>query len=679
MVRSTRLQCAAPPGLRQRGIHPMPRRHRFGFGRTCTLLRPARLAAALLAACALLGLARATPLEVYGGLPSLEEVSLSPDGGKIAYVRTEGEKRLIVVRSLADDKVLKALRVGDAKLRGIEWADDSRILVYTSSTGMPWGLRGEDAEWYQLLVVDVRNGEAVSIPNQRRSHDSVRLMNVLSGEVMPRSIDGHTVLFVPGVFVGERTYPCLIRYDLDSNTQQVVKLGDRNSRSWLVAADGNIAAEEKYEEETGRWILRTARGGRMEVVASGQEGIDVPQVLGFGPTEDSLLTQYVEYGHNVWKLLSLREGSFGERLQAGQAPARPIEDPSSHLLIGAVSGEDRDEAHFLDPARQKHWDAILRAYGTDRPRFVSASSDFHRLIVLVQGAKLGYQYQLVDLEKRRTRSVGDVYEGITLPLEVRRIDYEAADGLSIPAFLTLPPGRAPKNLPLIVLPHGGPAAADTLRFDWWAQALADQGYAVLQPNFRGSTISQEFLERGYGEYGRKMQTDLSDGVRYLTHEGIADPARVCIVGASYGGYAALAGAALDHGVYRCAASVAGVADLSAYLKWVDAREWSSKNSSQRYWDRFLGVQGPKDPRLDEISPIKHVDAIDIPVLLIHGKDDTVVPYDQSDEMFDALRHANKPVEFVKLKDEDHWLSRGATRLQMLQSLVAFLKKNNPPD
>lgn len=151
--------------------------------------------------------------------------------------------------------------------------------------------------------------------------------------------------------------------------------------------------------------------------------------------------------------------------------------------------------------------------------------------------------------------------------------------------------------------------------------------------------------------------------------------RVCIVGASYGGYAALAGVSPDPSVYRCAVPVAGIGSLRSFLIWVDDKHLSHENLEQRYWDRFLGVSSRKDPRLDEISPIKHVDAITAPVLLIHGKDDTVVPFDQSDDMYDALRHANKEVLLVALKDEDHWLSRGATRLQMLHATVDFLKKS----
>src|SRR6202000_1163994 len=141
-----------------------------------------------------------------------------------------------------------------------------------------------------------------------------------------------------------------------------------------------------------------------------------------------------------------------------------------------------------------------------------------------------------------------------------------------------------------------PAARDLAEFDWWAQALADQGYLVLQPNYRGSDIEQKFMESGFGEWGRKMQTDLSDGVRYLVKQGMVDPARVCIVGASYGGYAALAGVTLDKGVYRCAVSVAGISDLKHMLQDVNAYA----DRDRRYWNRFMGVSGPSDPLLQQL-------------------------------------------------------------------------------
>jgi dipeptidyl aminopeptidase/acylaminoacyl peptidase len=217
---------------------------------------------------------------------------------------------------------------------------------------------------------------------------------------------------------------------------------------------------------------------------------------------------------------------------------------------------------------------------------------------------------------------------------------------------------------------------DTPGFDWWAQAMASRGYAVLQVNYRGSDdLGPELMAAGYGEWGRKMQTDLSDGVRYLAGRGTIDPARVCIVGASYGGYAALAGATLDLGVYRCAASVAGLSDLG---RMVDQDKEAGRGQGvgvARYWLRYMG---PREG-LAAISPAMQAAKCKIPVLLVHGKDDTVVPFEQSRFMADALKRAGAPVEMVTLNNEDHWLSRSATRLQMLQAVVAFLEKNNPPN
>jgi dipeptidyl aminopeptidase/acylaminoacyl peptidase len=233
-----------------------------------------------------------------------------------------------------------------------------------------------------------------------------------------------------------------------------------------------------------------------------------------------------------------------------------------------------------------------------------------------------------------------------------------------------------KDLPLVVFPHGGPAARDAPGFDWWAQAMASRGYAVLQVNFRGSGgFGWKFLSSGFGQWGRKMQTDLSDGVRYLAKEGIVDPKRVCIVGASYGGYAAMAGPTLDPGVYRCAAAYAGISDLASFTPWVKNQNGVG---SQRYLIRFLGAESAKDPSLSQISPARNVDKVTVPMLLIHGRDDTVVPLAQSQMMADALRKAGKPVDMLVLNSTDHWLSKGETRLAMLQAITAFLEKNNPP-
>jgi len=642
---------------------------RFGSALSCCAILAALLSGAS---------AQSAPLEVYGGLPNLEEVSLSPDGARIAFVRTKQDQRIIAIGELANNKILGALRVGSSKLRGVEWADDDHIMIVTSVTGMPFGLMGRDQEWYQLQIYSVSTHKSLVVPDMQQLQP-LRMMNVIAGPAMVRHVDGHTLLFVPGIYVESETLPALIRIDLETGREKVIRKGSEAHLQWLVDAAGEIVAEQDYDDRIQSWTLKVRRDGRMQSAASGKEAIDFPELLGFGPTSDTLLMQALEAGEPVWKLLSLTDGTLGPPMAERRVLEAPIEDPSTYRMIGGVHVDD-DGTHyfFFDPGMQARWDSIIRAFSGTHVTFVSASSDFQKMVLQVDGP-MGFRYALADTKTHKYDGLGSVYEGVTEPLEVRRIAYAAADGLEIPGYLTLPRGREAKNLALIVLPHGGPAVRDTVDFDWWSQALADQGYAVLRPNYRGSALSQHFLAQGFTQWGRKMQSDLSDGVRYLVKEGIVDSARVCIVGASYGGYAALAGVTLDPGVYRCAVSVAGPSDLKRLLNWVNENHSSDNNITQRYWDRYMGVNGPNDPVLDQISPIKHIDAVTVPVLLIHGKDDTVVPFEQSAVMFDALRRAHKDVELVVLKHEDHWLTHGETRLQMLQASVAFLRAHDPPE
>jgi len=622
----------------------------------------------------------AAPLAVYGGLPTVEDVALSPDGSRLAAVRTDGDLRMVIVATVADGKVLRRIRASEDKLRSIKWADDDNLILTTSITTPVFGFK---EEWSLLQVYNVTRNEMRSLPGKPIGTEDKALDSVV-GRVMVRHADGHTLLFVRTYYKqaaldgsGDSSYEiALFRCDLTTKSSSVLKV-EKPHVSWLVDSQGRLAAEQMYNELTQRWSINVFRNGSSREVASGHAALDVPEFIGFGPTTDSLLVTSVENGHGAWRLLSIDDGKLGAPM--GEGPFHDaIIDRSTDRLIGGERLVDTPEYVFFDAALQERWQSIVKAFDPDQVTYMSASSDYSKILVRVEGAKYGYRYVIIDLVKAGAIQVGQVYAGIDKPLEVRRITYAAADGLQIPAYLTLPRGRPPHNLPLVVLPHGGPAARDTAEFDWWSQALAEQGYAVLRPNYRGSTVDEQFLEAGYGQWGRKMQTDLSDGVRYLAKEGIADSARVCIVGASYGGYAALAGVTLDPGVFRCAVSVAGVSDLARMLRWEGAGGVEARLAT-RYWDRFWGVSGSTDPQLDTISPIKHIAAVKVPVLLIHGRDDSVVPFEQSQIMFDALRNNNKEAELVTLKKEDHWLSRGETRLQMLEATVAFLRAHNPPD
>jgi len=617
---------------------------------------PLILLAALIAAAG----SRAVPLEVYGQLPALDMVSLSPDGTKIAFIRAVGDERAIAVRSLVDRKLLGVVRIGTKeKVRRLTWIDENRLAILETVAHEGYEQRYK-FEWGSLGFFDIAGNRLKHIYPYR------------GGPFEVRRINGHMVVyFQSGMDIqGE---------DLDGLAEWASMERGKDSWDWLIDAHGALTADLRYDEKKEHWTLWTRPEGKWRQVGEGQASVDVPQLIGIGPTPDMLLMEVTEQDQTVWKSVSLKDGSQGPLIAGGRMLNHPIEDRLSHQVIGASYLDDYYNYVFFDPAMQAHWDAIVGAFKDDHVRYVSASADLKKILVLVDGPKYGYQYELVDLNTHKSDWVGDVYEGITQALPTRRVTYAAGDGLEIPAYLTTPRGRTERNLPLVVLVHGGPVARDDAHFEWWPQALADQGYAVLQPNYRASSVDRRLMQAGYGEFGRKMQTDLSDGVRYLVKEGIVDPARVCIVGASYGGYAALAGVTLDPGVYRCAVSVAGVSNLYPIMENVTPESPRSTTQPQRYWDRLLGVKRPSDPVVSQISPIDHVGAVTVPVLLIHGKDDAVVNYSQSDNMYAALKRAKKTVEFIDLPREDHWLSRSETRLQMLQATAAFLRKYNPPD
>lgn len=318
---------------------------------------------------------------------------------------------------------------------------------------------------------------------------------------------------------------------------------------------------------------------------------------------------------------------------------------------------------------------MRRAFAKYEMQLVDFTPDLKRAVVRTSGNRDSGSWFMVDVANLKATAIG--YERkLIAPIHVGPIStvaYKAGDGLDLDGILTLPPGREAKALPVVVLPHGGPASADRPEFDWWAQAFAARGYAVFQPNFRGSTNRDDAFRRaGDGEWGGKMQSDVSDGLKALAAQGVVDPKRACIAGASYGGYAALAGVTLQQGLYRCAVSVAGVSDL-ADLYTEDYRASGEARVSKT---SLLEQLGPRENWAAR-SPRQNAVRADAPILLIHGKDDTVVPYTHTSRMADALKDARKPVEVVTLASEDHWLSRAATRQQMLQAAVAFVEKHNP--
>ena len=635
------------------------------------------LLAGLAAALPTLALAAPPPLEAYGRLPAIEATALSPSGGRFAVVIADKDGRKVVVRK-SDGEVLGGLGFGTAKIRGVSFAGEDHVLITeTATVSRPViGLRTTEMEG----VIDFNLKTHASYMIFGKSNQYV---DAILGFHGAREVGGKWYAYVGGVTWeavaphsgGGVIYPDLYRVDLDTGHAEKVATSAQRSRGWLLGADGQVLANSVYDPARRQYTIFAGAGMERQLIQRvGEESLSL---LSPGRTSGTIVVVERTEDSIQAREISLAGGDEGTVLIAGDNAAGVLVDRDTHVLVGMsnLSGQK-----LLDPILQKRIDGSRAAFAGERAHLESFSHDFAQMIFLTEGPHDAGRYWLVDAVERSAIPIGEVHPDVP-PAEVgptRMFAYKAADGLKMEGVLTLPPGREPKNLPVVVMPHGGPIViGDRVGFDWWAQALASRGYAVFQPNYRGTLgYGEAFRHAAEGQYGRKMQTDISDGLAALAQAGIVDPKRACIVGATYGGYAALAGVTLQHGLYRCAVSVAGVSDMGRMLLWIREKGDGRDTRSQDFW---RGLTGAQSSDMDAVSPLKFAAKADAPILLIHGEDDSVVPIEQSRAMQRALAAAGKPTDLVLMNGEDHWLSSAPTRLAMLNAVVAFVEKHDPPN
>jgi len=329
---------------------------------------------------------------------------------------------------------------------------------------------------------------------------------------------------------------------------------------------------------------------------------------------------------------------------------------------------------YFDPKLESLQRGLEKAFPGLSVHAVSSDLTRQTVIVATEGPKNPLTYYLLDRATHSAATIASSYPDLQ-PSDLGDMKphpYKARDGLDIHAYLTLPPGNADKNLPLVVMPHGGRDARDVLGFDWIGQFFANRGYAVFQPNYRGSSgYGHKFTEAGLQQWGLKMQDDITDGVKKLIADGTVDPKRVCIVGASYGGYAALAGATFTPDLYACAVSFAGISDLPKVLQ-SERVENGQGSQAMSFWLSRIGSQYADSEQLRATSPARHAEQVKCPILLMHGEGDTTVRIAQSELMYDALQSAHKDVQFVRFPGEDHYFTLASTRARFLGEVEKFL-------
>jgi dipeptidyl aminopeptidase/acylaminoacyl peptidase len=647
-------------------------------------MKPIHLASSvLLAVCAHAEAQGPPPLEAFAALPAMQSPSISPDGKRLAFIAQADAGSYVFVSDLQTMAVGAAVDVSVMKPRDVVWANEDTLLLLASETidfGIrrvesvaPYGINlAGDLKIRQLLLersrTQTQGGGAATIGGYRfvQGAQLVGYQRSTGLVLMPRfDREANRVLYA----VDAKTD---IRHPIDEGTP--------STADWVVDETGEPRFRLEYTGQRDRLTILRRVEDRWDVVAT--QTVEIPEMSLVGlDARDRLivLQRGGDGGRFGLYVMSAENGAIERPLytHASLDVSSARLDPYTNRVIGATVGSD--EVVWFDVellARQRELDDAFRG---ESPRIVSWSQDRSRWIVSTESPDRAPAYYLFDSKAATAKQIASTNMALQRAKLPRRVpySYRARDGVEIPAFLTRPlDARGPT--PLVLLPHGGPAAADVGGYDWLAHALASRGYAVLQPNFRGSGgLGKQWEEAGWGGWGvGVMQHDLTDGVAAVIAEGIADPEHICIVGASYGGYAALAGAAFTPELYRCAVAIAGVADLRDMLGFEKDRA-GSLSATVAYWRQAMGVKDA-DSRTDQLnaaSPAQHAERVRAPVLLIHGRDDTVVPITQSRTMESALTAAGKSVQLVVLDGEDHWLSGAKTRLQTLQALDAFLAEH----
>ncbi|MFC4349377.1 alpha/beta hydrolase family protein [Kordiimonas lipolytica] len=590
--------------------------------------------------------------EKFAKLPVYDQLQMSPNGAFIAYLTPyQGRKVLMIQHRLGGSKVAIPF-YKKADISWFRWASDSFLIMGYAQTQIDRRYVRSKKEKYMLAAVR-RDGENFHVLKE-------------SGfgfyDLLP---DDPNHILAP--FDGD-----VVKFDLATGDYRVVQHSLMDIYAWQVdqQAEPRYGIAEKdgdiipyYRMPDGEWT--NVSGHDWTNKGFGILGFyEDPQfAFGRGPSQHGTL--------GLFKI-DMVSGQVLEEIFSH--PKVDIDDlvyaPHSQAPVGVSYTLDRREVHYWDDYFRK-FHAFINRMIPDRTNVILDKAENKKAyLILSKSDQEPGVYYYFDLEAKKLSQIAAKRPGMdpTALAAVKPVTFKAQDGLEIPGYLTLPPGAEPKNLPMVILPHGGPSSRSDADYHYIVQAIAARGFAVYQPNFRGSTgYGPAFRRKGDNQWGGDMQRDVTDATHWLIDEGIADPNRICILGLSYGGYAALMGAAQNPDLYKCAVSGNGVADLPFFA--------GDKKYGYTNGDEWAEDMEPKEGDIEDVSPKHLAEKFKAAVLLVHAKDDARVNINQSSRMYDALRSEKKDVEFVKIDQGTHWLVTEESRLEFLQASLSFLEKH----
>lgn len=622
--------------------------------------------------------------QAFGARPTVLDISLSPAGDRVAYVTPgEGSTEIVFLRELDNDappRLVTYLSDPDLALTGCDWASETHLVCrFYGITQGDTALIG----FTRMLSVPL-DGAAPVVLTARDSYLSLGLQQD-GGTVLALDVPGEenrvllTRDFVPEFSTGSRNASTedglgVEAVDVATGRRSVVEQADRLASRYIADETGRVrlrvrslrdgrgllTGETVYHyrtQDSDRWIAFSTGLADFAPVAV-DSALNVAYGFGEAAGFDALQSVSLDGGEVRSTVLARDDVDVDELIRIGR----------QRRVVGASYATEKRQIAYLDPTFATLARRLQAALpGQPLVSIIDASADEQTLLVVASSDTDPGMVYLLD---RPTSTLSPVL-AVRAQLDGRAmarmepVTYPAADGTLIPGYLTRPVG-VEGPAPAVVLPHGGPGARDEWGFDWIVQFLAARGYAVLQPNFRGSA--------GYGVdwFGRNgFQAwdlaigDVNDAGRWLVTQGIADPARLGIIGWSYGGYAALQSQVVDPALYRAVVAIAPVTDLA------DLREQARPYTSFTLVSRFVG----DGPHVAAGSPARHAERFQAPVLLFHGARDLNVNVRQSRLMASRLEEAGRPVTYREFDGLDHALDHGATRAAMLAELGGFLDRH----
>ncbi|OBT05411.1 peptidase S9 [Shewanella sp. UCD-FRSSP16_17] len=618
------------------------------------------------------------PVEAFASIPDVSHVRLSPNGKHIASLllddTAEVPHKIVALFNTETGQFHIPMKNDHEKfmITNLTWASDEILLI---TALMPSKRFGKNANESLLIKYNLSTGEAGSVLTKKalKRFDSIPQYQGDVIDLLPKDPE-HILLSVSG-FSKRVSEPTVIKVNLYNGSFTTEQYYREHVIDWMTDQQHRVRIATYQDRDTTEYRIyeQSEANGDLRLLWKSEaysEETVIP--LGFDVNPNTLYVKaYHEDFYAVFKV-DLTDPKLTKKLVYKQdnadVNARLIHSKITRQAIGIATGTD-NEYHFWDKNYQKLNKRLKAALPDTQNYLTQFSKNERRYMVYATSPTQPGLFLYGDRDANRLEVIAAKYSQLTpaLLVEPQQISYESKDGLEIPAYLTLPKGIEAKKLPTIIFPHGGPHSYVSDSFDYWTQFFANRGYAVLQMNFRGSTgLGYEFKKAGMQGWGKAMQGDVDQGTRYLINQGIADPDKICIVGGSYGGYAAMMGAAMNPGLYQCVISFAGVADVEDLVKL--SRFYTTHELTKK-------TLGDDYDELYEYSPIRHADKINVPILLIHGDNDKVVQVSQSRDMYRKLDALDKPVEYVEIENGNHYLSNNQHRLMTFKAIEKFLATN----